>query len=231
MSTSKRNCLRLMSVLPMVSACRSKQQPLVKPLHPGVFEILGQRFYSERVHTYLIVLEDRILLFDLPEYEDRLKSYLASFQKPIHALLSHGSCGIKDGKRWQKELGVQVHAHKLDEAHPWIRMTPDHLFTKLPVFGDGVQVIHTPGHSAGSVCLLEKTSKSLFTGDTFHGDPSGAVRDFTKSRAESYEDPIQRLESCKHLLSFDFEHVYPFHYHAIEVGAKQALAHFVRTAS
>ena len=34
--------------------------------------------------------------------------------------------------------------------------------------GDRVlEVIHTPGHSPGSICLLDKENKILFTGDTF----------------------------------------------------------------
>lgn len=31
-----------------------------------------------------------------------------------------------------------------------------------------VQVLHTPGHTAGSICLLDEVSRLLFTGDTIH---------------------------------------------------------------
>lgn len=35
------------------------------------------------------------------------------------------------------------------------------------------EVIHTPGHTKGGVCILEKTSNSLFTGDTIFCDCYG----------------------------------------------------------
>lgn len=34
-----------------------------------------------------------------------------------------------------------------------------------------LEVIHTPGHSPGSICLLDKKNKILFTGDTFFPGP------------------------------------------------------------
>jgi len=52
----------------------------------------------------------------------------------------------------------------------------------------GMKVIHTPGHSAGSVCLYNETDGVMFTGDTlFAGSigrtdlPSGSYDEITKS--------------------------------------------------
>jgi hydroxyacylglutathione hydrolase len=52
-----------------------------------------------------------------------------------------------------------------------------------------LSVIHTPGHTPGSICLYEATSKSLFSGDTvfpFGGVgrsdlPGGGSKDLTRS--------------------------------------------------
>jgi len=35
----------------------------------------------------------------------------------------------------------------------------------------GLEIIHTPGHSPGSVCLLDKKKRLLFTGDTYYPGP------------------------------------------------------------
>lgn len=62
---------------------------------------------------------------------------------------------------------------------------------KLRIQGMSFKIIHTPGHSAGSVCLYEEKQKILFTGDTlFAGSigrvdlPTGSMEDISKSISE-----------------------------------------------
>ncbi|WP_343488435.1 MBL fold metallo-hydrolase [Allomuricauda sp. d1] len=204
-----------------------QKESIYKKLQPNIYEINNQYFYGEKVHTYLIELEDTVLLFDIPTYSIAVRKFITSFNKPVAAILSHGSCGISDGTKWQSEIGLVVYAHKADTKHPWLRMKPDVFFTEIPIFGDNIQVIHTPGHSDGAICLLEKTSKSLFTGDTFYGDKMGGIRDFTDEIPADYENPSERIKSCKKLLNYDFENVYPFHYEIIEENAKEKLTEYL----
>ncbi len=212
----------------LFSSCDVKNEPVYTELQPGIYKINNQYFYSEKVHTYLIELDDTILLFDVPTYSKEVKAFIQSFKKPVHAILSHGSCGIADGTRWQKEIGLTVYAHIADTNHPWLRMQPDVFFSAVPEFGENIEVIHTPGHSAGAICVLEKTSKSLFTGDTFYGDYDGGIRDFTKERPADYENPSDRIESCKKLLQYDFKNIYPFHYGMIEGEGKEKLTEYLK---
>lgn len=224
----KRLIYSLILMSPVVSSCSSQTGPLLTELQPGVYQFNDQYFYREAVRTYLIDLDDRLLLFDIPEYSEALKDTILQFNKPVDAILSHGSCGIADGAKWQEAIGLKVYAHQADEKHPWIRMKPDVLFTDMPHFADNIQVIHTPGHSAGSICVLEKTSQSLFTGDTFYGDAAGEIRDFTKERQADYENLEDRIESCKNLLNYGFENVYPFHYEVINKNGKEKLRSFLK---
>lgn len=205
-----------------------KNEPVYTKLQPNIYEINNQYFYSEKVHTYLIELDDKILLFDIPTYSKEIEDFINSFEKPTYAIISHGSCGITDGTKWQKEIGLKVYAHKADENHPWLKMKPDFFFTEMPEFGKDIEIIHTPGHSAGAVCLLEKSSKSLFTGDTFYGNKNGEIRDFSKESPEDYENPSDRIKSCKKLLNYDFENVYPFHYNIIEGNGKKLLSDYLK---
>ena len=48
---------------------------------------------------------------------------------------------------------------------------PTHLLKHEELFDLGdrkLKVLHTPGHSPGSICLLDTKSRELFTGDTFY---------------------------------------------------------------
>ncbi|SHG90833.1 MBL fold metallo-hydrolase [Flagellimonas flava] len=219
--------LTYVGLLTWLVSCKMTNERVHTKLQPNIYQINNQYFYGEKVHTYLIELKDQVLLFDIPTYSEDVKRFITSFDKPVIAILSHGSCGIVDGTKWQKEIGLTVHAHIDDTDHPWLRMAPDVFFAQMPNFGGNFEVIHTPGHSAGAICLLEKESKSLFTGDTFYGNKNGEIRDFTRERSEDYENPADRIESCKKLLNYDFENVYPFHYTSIIGEGKQRLEKYL----
>ncbi|MGW4064875.1 MBL fold metallo-hydrolase [Amycolatopsis sp. NPDC004747] len=50
----------------------------------------------------------------------------------------------------------------------------------LTVAGTALQVIHTPGHAPGAVCLYADELGVLFTGDTlFHGGPGATGRSYS----------------------------------------------------
>lgn len=71
--------------------------------------------------------------------------------------------------------------------------------------GEYLEVIHTPGHSRGSICLYEPVSKSLFSGDTvFPGGGFGRM-DFEGS------EPDKMLGSVEKLTKLDVKTLYPGH--------------------
>lgn len=77
---------------------------------------------------------------------------------------------------------------------------------KIPVGnGEFLEVIHTPGHSKGSICLYEPVSKSLFSGDTvFPGGGFGRM-DFEGS------EPDKMLGSIEKLIKLDVKTLYSGH--------------------
>lgn len=77
---------------------------------------------------------------------------------------------------------------------------------KIPIGnGETLEVIHTPGHTKGCICLYEPVSKSLFSGDTvFAGGGTGRT-DFDGS------EPEKMIGSVEKLTKLDVEKLYPGH--------------------
>ena len=83
------------------------------------------------------------------------------------------------------ETGAPVRLHP-DDAMLWdvvnegIEFAPLHDGERLHVAGTDLQVIHTPGHSPGGVCLWSADLGVLLSGDTlFHGGPGATGRSFS----------------------------------------------------
>ena len=68
-----------------------------------------------------------------------------------------------------------------------------------------LHVIHTPGHTPGSICLYDSESKSLFSGDTIF--PHGGIgrTDLIGGSSKALAESIERL------VKLDIEVLYPGH--------------------
>jgi glyoxylase-like metal-dependent hydrolase (beta-lactamase superfamily II) len=87
---------------------------------------------------------------------------------------------------------------------------------------DGIQVVHTPGHTPGSICLYSPKRRLLFVGDTAANlfRLRGPIGWFT-------EDMAQAKESIRKLATLDFEVVFFGHGQLID---KEAALRFRRFA-
>jgi len=66
------------------------------------------------------------------------------------------------------------------QTHPSVDYTPLTDDQRITVAGTAIQVIHTPGHSPGSVCLHLPEAGVLFSGDTlFNGGPGATGRSYS----------------------------------------------------
>ena len=89
----------------------------------------------------------------------------------------------------------------------------------LPMLG-GLRVIHTPGHTPGSVCLYAARDKVLFVGDTLQ-------RRFGRVSYASglYSDDHRAAKrAVKRLAELDVKTVVFSHFAALEEGATEVLA-------
>lgn len=106
------------------------------------------------------------------------------------------------------EYDVPVYVHPAEsDAEPLSERDVRELRDGDEVTMDGVtfEVLHTPGHSTGSVCYWSPDERVVFSGDlVFDNGAPG--------RADTPDgDPDALRESLERLASLDAEHAYPGH--------------------
>jgi glyoxylase-like metal-dependent hydrolase (beta-lactamase superfamily II) len=120
-----------------------------------------------------------------------------------------------------------VYLHEADRKNVWLTVKPDTFFTKDFELSPNLEVIHTPGHSPGSVSLWDRRNKFLFCGDTVGGDGRGGVVDFIRDDPEN--DLPERLRSVERLSKIKFEKLLPFHYRALGREGQKILSEYAVT--
>jgi glyoxylase-like metal-dependent hydrolase (beta-lactamase superfamily II) len=113
----------------------------------------------------------------------------------------------------EKGLGVPVHAHPA-EAYP-VAIDNELADGDVLSFGElEVKIIHTPGHTPGSVCLL--SGRHLVSGDTlFPGGPGN-----TWGNRKYFEQIIDSISNKLFVLPDDTA-VYPGHGADTTIGAEK----------
>ena len=179
------------------------QKTTVKKISSGVWA-----FEQEIVRCFLIVGQARAMLLDTgAEPCDLLKSIRSITQLPLVVLHTHG-----DGDHTANDdLFPDIHAHPA-EFETIRRFRPNlrsnlHPITGLSSFDLGervLQVIETPGHTPGSICLLDRKNRILFSGDTLSYGPvflCGEHRDI-----HTYRETLVKLMTMG-----GFDTIYPCH--------------------
>jgi glyoxylase-like metal-dependent hydrolase (beta-lactamase superfamily II) len=88
----------------------------------------------------------------------------------------------------------------------------------LPVLG-GLEVIHTPGHTPGSVCLYAARDRMLFVGDMLQA-PSGRV---TFANGVCSDDLATARRQVRRLASLDVKTIVFSHYPPLKEAARSVL--------
>lgn len=93
-------------------------------------------------------------------------------------------------------------------------------------WGDSLlQVLHTPGHTPGSICLLDFENRRLFTGDTLFAGSVGRT-DFVRGDAAAMRATCKRLASLDPALT-----VLPGHGPSTSLEIEQRLNPFLSSFS
>lgn len=116
---------------------------------------------------------------------------------------------IREG-RADLTMGDQFGAEQ--EAHPVTGVEPGDV---LRVGGAPLEVLHTPGHTAGHTSLWHEDSGSLLAGDVVFSAGSFGRVDLPTG------DPSEMLQSLERLASMDVEDLYPGHLDVVEGDARK----------
>jgi glyoxylase-like metal-dependent hydrolase (beta-lactamase superfamily II) len=153
-----------------------------------------------QTNTYLLANDTEAVVID-PGYEaDTILDALAG--KTLKAiLLTHGHFDhVGAVKELVAETGCEVWIHAAESTMPpmvtagplYFTLTYDEGDTVSPIAGLELTVLHTPGHTPGSVCLL--MGNEMFSGDTLFACSFGRT-DLPGG------DPRKMMESLRRLAS------------------------------
>ncbi|MEM0313812.1 MAG: MBL fold metallo-hydrolase [Candidatus Bathyarchaeia archaeon] len=151
--------------------------------------------------------------------------------KPIFTVNTHGHPDHITGNRMIKETfstPILIHegdAHMLEEPGRRLARAYGFNLNTLPAdrllhdgeeikFGDqALKVLHTPGHTPGSICLLGE--KAIFTGDTLFAGSIGRV-DFPESSETEMRKSLEKIKALP-----DHLEAYPGHGPSTTIGEEK----------
>ncbi|XP_076901197.1 uncharacterized protein LOC143555548 [Bidens hawaiensis] len=158
--------------------------------------------------SYLLLHPEGNILIDSPRYTERLASNIEKMGGARYMFLTHQD-DVADHEKWSKRLNCErvLHSREVNASTSNVEM-------KLNGCGpwslsDDIQLIHTPGHTEGSVCLFYKPLKVLFTGDHL----ALAMDESMLAISEIYNfySVLIQLDSVAMLLELEFEWILPGH--------------------
>lgn len=183
---------------------------------------------AEHTNLYVIGTGD-LLLVDpgTPEEAENqraldLLSELADDKHRVRGiLLSHHHYDHVSGlSQLQRRLDVPVYAHAATARYlASLGHRIDHLLHEgdvLPFGPQGLKVLHTPGHAAGHLCLLDRASHSLVVGDMVASIGTILIETTDGGDMRLYIESLRRLQG---LAQDDGLRLWPAHGASVAGGA------------
>jgi glyoxylase-like metal-dependent hydrolase (beta-lactamase superfamily II)/ferredoxin len=174
--------------------------------HPLADDVFFCGYTSEKSYgawAYLIRRSEGNVLMDSPRAAEPLMKNLEALGGVAMMVLSHQD-DVADHAAYHERFKCDRIMHRSDGMTNLERLVDG----EDPVLlAEDLLLIPTPGHTAGSVCLLYRNF--LFTGDHLWWNPEKGR--LSASRAYNWHSWDQQLGSLEKLLAFDFSWVLPGH--------------------
>ena len=175
-----------------------------------------------QTNCYILAEGDRCLVIDPGDEAENLLAFLQRQSLSVEAiLLTHGHFDHVGGvKKIAEKTGCQVFLHPDELSLPPFITSGKLYYTdcykegdRLTLAGLTFEVLHTPGHTPGSVCL--RFGEDLFSGDTLFAGSCGRT-DFPGSSPADMVRSLSRLSKLEDKLK-----VYPGHGEATTIGEEK----------
>ena len=144
-------------------------------------------------NCYLLVSKDELGIIDPGgEAEKILKEIEKAKVKPKYIINTHCHFDhILANEKIRKKTGAEILIHQAEKD--FINFKIDRFLKEgdeIKIGESVLSVIHTPGHTKGSICLLGKNF--IFTGDTLFKDGYGRT-DFPGGSQKESEESLEKL--------------------------------------
>lgn len=176
--------------------------------------------------VYLLIGEEKALLIDSCSGEGNIRAVVEGItEKPVMVLSTHGHFDHTGGNSCWPEAWMTKEAavHAKEPFGPihekWFRSKPYQDY-KIHYIENGqtidlgqrtVEIISIPAHSEGSVAVLDKNTRFLFTGDEIEsGQVIWIVRNQSvslKELAQMHKTNMEKLLEYRH----DYDYIWPAH--------------------
>ncbi|MCX7778953.1 MAG: MBL fold metallo-hydrolase [Patescibacteria group bacterium] len=144
-------------------------------------------------NCYLIYSNNELAIIDPgDEVEKILEEIKKTKARPKYIILTHYHFDhVSAAKNLKEKTGAKILYHKKEEN--FLNFSADQYLTEkkeIKIGQESLKIIHTPGHTAGSICLLGKNE--IFTGDTLFENGYGRT-DLAGGSEEDLKDSLNKL--------------------------------------
>jgi glyoxylase-like metal-dependent hydrolase (beta-lactamase superfamily II) len=190
-------------------------------VHPQIYA-LAEFSHWEKVISYLLIDQERAFLIDTGMGYESIRSAVDKITNlPLSVLLTHAHWDHIGGVAEFNDVSISNHPFEVNSLEKGFSSSDIPELTDQTLFSDGflpkeytaagqrtpavltdgqqiqsysftVQVIHTPGHTPGSVCFFVPQLNALFTGDTLYEGPLYAQ--LPESNLTEYSNSIAKLQ-------------------------------------
>lgn len=201
---------------------------LIEKINDTLYKISENKHW-EKTNMYYLIGKERNLLIDTGTGIKPLKSVLLKIDdKPIDVVLTHAHWdhmgnihefedvyvhpldlkwvqqGLPIPESYIKEMMLKNvdEAYLTDFTYPALYHKNAKDISKYDI--EGINIIHTPGHSPGSVCLYDNSNNILFSGDILY---EGTIYCHYEST-----NPKDLFESIKHIKNLEIKRILSGHY-------------------